>query len=92
MRRSFSRGVFVGVLAPIAFVAGVVYWVYRYTQKVPFPTRRTDDGDLVLSLVEPEAVPGYWAQWREELAPLLDAIQELGCGLKARVESELELP
>ena len=90
MRRSFSRGVMVGALAPIAAIGGVVYWVYRTTQKVPFPTRRTADGEVVVSLVEPREVPGYWELWREELAPLLDALQELMNGVVARIETELD--
>ena len=57
MSKAFRRGVLAGILAPIAFVAGTVYWVYRFTRKVPFPVRRVQEGEVAVRLVDPDAVP-----------------------------------
>ena len=78
MTRSFIKGMLIGILAPLAFVAAVVYWIYRHTAKVPFPTRRTADGELVVGLVEPGEVQTLWQRWTEELAPAFQRLRELG--------------
>ena len=74
MSRSFKQGVVMGILGPLVFLGGIVYWVYRYTKRIPFPVRRTEAGEVAVRLVEPEEVPTYWQQWKEELAPLFDRL------------------
>ena len=78
MARSFRLGVFAGLVAPFVYLAGVVAVIYRYTGKVPFPARRTEEHELVIRLVEPGEVRGYWQQWLSGLEPLLAALQRLG--------------
>lgn len=70
MNRSFKRGLLSGVFGAIAFIAGVVYWVYRFTGRVPFPVRRTGEGEAVIALVPPSEVSAHCQQWCVELAPL----------------------
>ncbi|MBM3187250.1 MAG: hypothetical protein FJZ90_00830 [Chloroflexi bacterium] len=82
MSRSFARGVLTGALAPVAFVAGTVYWIYRFTRKVPFPVRRAQEGELVVGLVDPQEVPAYWQRWRAELEPLWARVQAVTRELK----------
>lgn len=74
MNRSFRQGVLVGLFAPLAFLAGVAYWIFRATRKVPFPVERSGEGALVIRLVEPEEAPIYWARWRAELAPMVSRL------------------
>ncbi|MHB1294988.1 MAG: hypothetical protein ACYC4R_08305 [Anaerolineae bacterium] len=69
MFRSFKQGLFVGVLAPLAFLAGVVIWIYRFTNKVPFPVQRPAVGELTIRLIDVEEVPLYWQGWKRELEP-----------------------
>ena len=74
-----------GILGPLFFLSGVVLWVYRATRKVPFPLRKTEQGELVLGLIEPEQVPSYWLQWKEEFAPLVAFWQEVRGILQRRL-------
>ncbi|MHB0857805.1 MAG: hypothetical protein ACYC5M_09565 [Anaerolineae bacterium] len=69
MHSSFKQGVLVGVIAPLAFLAGVVYWIYRFTNKVPFPVQRPAVGELTVRLIDVEEVPLYWQGWKRELEP-----------------------
>ncbi len=85
MSRSFRVGVLAGLLAPLVYLAGVVAWVYHYTGKVPFPARRTDEDELVIRLVEPEEVRGYWQRWVEGLQPLVATLQRLGNRVQERL-------
>ena len=75
MKRSMSSGVLAGLLAPVAFVAAFVYWIYRLTERVPFPIRRVEGQELTIGLVEPESVPGLWEQWTSELQPLIERVR-----------------
>ena len=84
MSRSYRQGLLVGVLGPLAFLGGMVYWIYRCTGKLPFPVRRVEEGELVIRLVDPEQVPTYWQQWKEDLDPLLDRLRTLGRELRDR--------
>jgi hypothetical protein len=77
MDRSFRRGMLIGILAPLAFLVGILYWIYRYTYKVPFPVSRPAEGELVLKLVYPDEVPAYWQRWQAELQPAWSKCQEL---------------
>ena len=77
MSRGFRRGIAVGFLAPVAFVGGLVYWVYRFTSQVPFPTRRSDDGEVVVKLVDLDQVPRYWQQWKEGLEPIISRVHQV---------------
>jgi len=88
MSGSFRRGVFVGILAPFALLAGAVYWIYQKTQKVPFPVHRPDEEELAFKLVDPEEVPGLWDELSEDLEPIMEQARELGGELgKAAVQS-----
>lgn len=89
MNRSFRQGVFVGVIGPLAFVAGIIYWVFRATRKVPFPVERPEEGAVVIRLVEPEEVPLYWARWRAELAPVVSRLMGVIRELIAQCRSAL---
>ncbi len=78
-RRShpFRNGLIAGLAWPFMIAGGVVAIVYRLTGMVPFPVQRSSEGELAVKLVDPRDVPGYWARWRAELAPLVDRIQEV---------------
>jgi hypothetical protein len=84
MRRSFKQGICVGIVAPLAFMGGIVWWIYRYTGKVPFPVARSAEGELTMKLVDPQEVPAYWEQWKQDLMPLCEKTCALGRELKAR--------
>ena len=87
MTRAFRRGLFAGLIAPLAFVAALVFWIYRATLKVPFPVRRLEQSEVVIRLVDPDEVPAYWRPWRDELAPLFEGIQEAIAALKRECAS-----
>ncbi|MFP3896227.1 MAG: hypothetical protein ACLFV5_05240 [Anaerolineales bacterium] len=74
MNRSFRRGLLAGILAPLFFLAGIAFWVYQATGKIPCPTQRLEEGGISLRLVEPNRVLGYWEKWQEELLPVLDRL------------------
>jgi hypothetical protein len=78
MGKSFRSGLLAGVLAPVVVVASAVFWVYRFTGKVPFPVRREQEGELVVGLVNPSEVPTYWQRWKAEIMPIVDKLCELG--------------
>lgn len=78
MGKSFRSGVLAGILAPLAVLAGAVFWIYRFTGKVPFPVRREQEGELVVGLVPPGDVPTYWQHWKAEIMPIVDKLCELG--------------
>ena len=86
MNKAFRQGFMVGVLAPVAFIAGFVYSIYRFTRRVPFPVRRADEGEVVVRLVTPDEVPGYWAHWKTELQPLLSRLNRLADMVRAEHE------
>ena len=74
MSRGFKRGLATGFLAPVAFVAGVVYWIRRFTGQVPFPVWSAEEGEVVVRLVDPDQVPGLWQQWKEGLEPVVSRL------------------
>lgn len=84
MSSSFRRGAMTGIIAPVVFVAGTVYWIYRFTRKVPFPVRRLGEGELVIGLVDPDQVPMHWERWRAELEPLWARVQAIAEAAKER--------
>lgn len=77
MSRGFRRGVATGFLAPVAFVGGLIYWIYRFTSQVPFPMRRADEGEVVIKLVDPDEVPGHWQQWKEDMEPIISRVRHV---------------
>jgi hypothetical protein len=85
MRRSFRQGICMGILGPLAFIVGLVWWIYRYTGKVPFPLNRRTAGEVTLKLVDPLEVPTYWQPWKEELAPLCAKFCALWEDLKGQI-------
>jgi hypothetical protein len=87
MDRSFRRGMFIGVLGPLAFLTGVVYWIYRYTHKVSFPVDRPAEGELTLKLIYPEEVPIHWQRWKAELEPAIAKCQELATEIRVTCQS-----
>ncbi len=72
MRSSFRQGVCTGLVGALAFLGGVVYWIYRATGQVPFPVSRATPGELTIKLVAPEEVPLYGQRWKTELAPVAE--------------------
>ncbi len=90
MGKSFKQGVLVGIFAPLAFVAGVVIWIYRYTGRIPFATRRTEEGEMAVRLVDPEDVPGYWENWKREIDPLVSGIQKFVEEIREQVRGDLD--
>lgn len=74
MNRPFRRGVLAGVLAPLFFLAGIVFWVYQATGKIPCPAQRLEEEGVTLRLVEPHHALEYWGEWQEELLPVLDKV------------------
>ena len=78
-RRShpFRNGLIAGLAWPFVILGGIVAVVYRLTGMVPFPVQRSSEGELAVKLVDPQEVPRYWARWRDELAPLVERIQEV---------------
>jgi len=89
MDNSFKQGILIGVFAPLAFLAAVAVWIYRYTGRVPFATKRTKEGEVTLRLVDPEDVPGYWQGWRRELDPLITGIREFVDELRRQARGDL---
>ncbi|HHX64091.1 MAG TPA: hypothetical protein GX702_04285 [Chloroflexi bacterium] len=88
MNSSLKQSILAGMLAPIVFTAGVVFWIYQVTKKVPFPVRRAGENEIVIGLVEPKQVPSYWEQWKDELGPILsrfaaiwDEFKSTCCGM-----------
>ena len=81
MKQAFRRGLLAGVLGPLAFIAALIYWVYRATGRVPFPVRRLGHEEIALGLVPPSQVSVYWRPWRQELEPLLEALRAAVAGL-----------
>ena len=74
MNKSFRRGVLAGILAPLAFLAGVVLWIYKATGKVPCPAQRLEEEGVSVRLVAPDRVFEHWEEWQAELAPVFDRI------------------
>ncbi len=89
MNKSFRQGVFIGVIGPLAFLVGVVYWIFRATRKVPFPVERPEEGAVIIRLVEPEQVPVYWEQWQAELSPVISRLVNTVRELIAQCRSSL---
>ncbi|HEM61354.1 MAG TPA: hypothetical protein ENO24_03600 [Chloroflexi bacterium] len=82
--RSFAFGWLVGIIVPLASLAGIVSGVYLLTRKVPFVTEIDEqDGGrrLVVQLVEPE-------QAKELLQRGRDAAREFRDEIRAEVEGE----
>ena len=77
MSRSYRRGLFLGTLGKLALIGGIVYWIYDRTGKVPFLIRRVEEGEVAIRLVDPDEVPTYWQQWREELQRQLERLKAL---------------
>lgn len=88
MDKPFRRGLVVGLLGPLAFAVGVLYWVYRSTKKIPFPVSSPADGELVIGLVEPSEVPTYWGPWRQSLSEVREKFVSLAQELKGDLENE----
>ena len=84
MGRAFRQGVIVGILGPLAFLAALVGWIYRYTRKIPFLVSRPAEGELAIKLVDPQEVPTLWRQWKAELDPVVARFRALGEELKAK--------
>jgi hypothetical protein len=76
MNRSFMKGFVLGVIGPLAFIAAVVFWVHRFTRKVPFPITKPADGELLWKLVSPEEVPGLIDRWKKDLHVVLNKLQK----------------
>jgi hypothetical protein len=75
MNKPFRQGMVAGFVAPVAFVAATLYWIYRATGRIPFPARRTTQAELTLRLIEPAEVPAYWQPWRDEIQPVVERVK-----------------
>jgi len=87
MDKPFRKGLVVGLLGPLAFAAGVLYWVYRSTHKIPFPISAPAEGQLVISLVEPSEVSSYWQPWRQSLCDVRNRFVSLAREIKSDLEN-----
>jgi len=74
--KSFARGCLVGILGPLAFIAAIALWVYRFTGKVPFPVSKPAEGELLWKLVPPKEVPNIVDQWKKNLHSALSKLQK----------------
>ncbi len=74
MNRPFRRGMLAGILAPLFFLAGIAFWVYQATGKIPCPAQRLEEEGVAVRLVKPDRALGYWEKWQEELLPVLDRL------------------
>lgn len=90
MDKPFRKGLTIGLLGPLAFAVGVIYWVYRATKKIPFPVSTPADGQLVIGLVEPSEVSSYWAPWRQSMSQVHERFVSLAQELKSSMENEEE--
>ena len=79
MNRSLVRGVLLGIVGPIAFIAAIALWVHRFTGKVPFPVSKPADGELLWKLVPPEQVPGLVERWKKDLHGALSKPAKSAC-------------
>jgi len=86
MKKAFRQGVVAGLLAPLFFLAALVYSVYRFTQRIPVPVRHENVDEIGLRLVEPEEVQSYWSPWRAEIEPLIDHVKATIKALESRDE------
>jgi hypothetical protein len=75
MNRSLMKGLVLGLLGPLAFIAATVFWVHRFTRKVPFPIAKPAEGELLWKLVAPEEVPGLVDRWKKDLHVVLSKLQ-----------------
>ena len=82
MDKPFRRGLTVGLLGPLAFVVGLLYWVYRSTKKIPFPVSTPADGQLTIGLIEPSEVSTYWGPWRQSLGEVREKFVEVAKEIK----------
>jgi hypothetical protein len=89
MNRSFMKGFVLGLLGPLAFIAAVVYWVHRFTRKVPFPIAKPAEGELLWKLVSPEEVPGLVDRWKKDLHGVLSKLQKAMNEIRDQVLGEI---
>lgn len=73
----FRNGLVAGLAWPLLVILGVAAAVYRLTGMVPFPVRRSSQGELGIKLIDPNHIALYWRQWQAELDPLLERVREL---------------
>jgi len=85
MDRSFRQGLLVGVLAPLMFLGAVVLWVHRYTGMVPIPTRRTDEGEVVVRLVNPREASEHLRNWWRGLEPVVSSVRAAYARLRTHI-------
>jgi hypothetical protein len=90
VNNSLKQTILAGMLAPIVFTAGVVFWIYQITKKVPFPVRRAGENELVIGLIEPEQVPAYWHGWVQELDPVLAKFRAIRDELRSNFCVEID--
>jgi hypothetical protein len=92
MNRSLMKGLVLGILGPLAFIAAVVFWVHRFTRKVPFPVSKPADGELLFKLVTPEEVPGLVDRWKKDLHGVLSKLQKAMNEIRDQVLGESPEP
>ncbi|MFC2031087.1 hypothetical protein ACFLWA_10200 [Chloroflexota bacterium] len=94
---NFLSGFLVGLLAPVAAIAGIVAGIRLATGKVPFlgHTWESEDGErhLSLKLVSPDEAQELYAEHKErlgdELGPMKDEIKAVIEEAKAPAQGEV---
>jgi hypothetical protein len=82
--RNFIFGLMVGLLVPVAAIAGVVAGIYLFTRKVPFIAEIVEEDEerhLILKLVEPEEARSLFQRGRE-------AVEAFGDEVRVELEGE----
>ena len=92
MNRSLIKGILLGLLGPLAFIAAIVLWVHRFTGKVPFPVSKPADGELLWRLVPPEQVPGLVDRWKKDLHGVLIKLQKAVVEIRDQILGEPPAP
>lgn len=81
--RSFMFGLLVGLLVPVASIAGIVAGIYLFAKRVPFVAEIAEEDDerqLVVKLVEPEEARSLFQKGKE-------AVQAFGDDIRAELEA-----
>jgi hypothetical protein len=84
--RHFLLGWLVGILAPVAALAGIVAGVYFFTRKVPFVSgieEQEDGRHLIIKLLEPDEARGLLSRGGE-------AARAFGDEIRSELESSIE--
>jgi hypothetical protein len=82
--RNFVFGALIGLLVPLASLAGIIAGIYLFTKRVPFIGEIVEeDGErqLIVKLVEPEEARSLFEEGRE-------AVRAFGDEVRVELEGE----